>query len=140
MLINEELFNTVEQKLIENGTISDFEKNNGKIKGRMMITTAAIPDNITIENTDSLFAFECSFDFYDSIIGIAIYVNTLRVASPLWVTPQIENAEEPAKEWVEFFLQTLTENIAHKDSFGIPMYTFVNDTSSFTVVPTKRLD
>ena len=44
MLINQELFDTVEQALSKNGTIEDFENENGKITGRMMITLTDIPE------------------------------------------------------------------------------------------------
>ena len=48
MLINQELFNTVEQAFLKNGTIDDFEKNE-KITGRIMITLTDIPNDIKID-------------------------------------------------------------------------------------------
>ena len=138
MLINQELFNTVEQALLKNGTIADFENENGKITGRMMITLTDIPEDIKIDKkNNSIYAFVCSFDFYDASIGVVLDVKELKVLSPLWVTEQVENAEQPDQVWIEFFLTTLAENISDDGSFGVPMYTFLNDNSDFTVVPTR---
>ena len=64
-------------------------------------------------------------------------VKELKILSPLWVTEQTENAEQPDKVWIKFFLTTLAENISDDGSFGVPMYTFLNDNSDFTVVPTR---
>ena len=41
-------------------------------------------------------------------------------------------------EMVEFFLKTLTEHIEEDGSFGIPIYSFINDTSDMTVVPVSQ--
>lgn len=42
MLFDEKLFQIVEQECIKQGVIADFEKDNGKITGRMMITVIDI--------------------------------------------------------------------------------------------------
>lgn len=84
MLINQELFDTVEQALSKNGTIENFENENGKITGRMMITLTDIPEDIEIEkNKKSIYAFECSFDFYDVSIGIVLDTKELKVLSAI---------------------------------------------------------
>ena len=138
MLINEELFERVEKSLSKNGTIERFEKENGKITGRMMITLTDVPENIEIvKNTKSAYAFECSFDFYDVSLGIVLDVTELEVISPIWATEQIPDSEQPDSVWIEFFLKTLVKNISDDGSFGVPIYTFLNDNSDFTVVPTK---
>lgn len=96
---------TVEQECIKQGIIANFEKTNGKVTGRMMITVIDIPDDIKVNeiNTDqSLVSFGCSFDFYDCSLGIALYPKSMQIASGVWVTPQSPEAEVPAKEWVEF--------------------------------------
>ncbi len=138
MLINQELFNTVEQALLKNGTINAFENENGKITGRMMITITDIPEDIKIDkHKKSIYAFECSFDFYDVAIGIVLDTKELKVLSPIWATEQIPNAEQPDRVWIDFFLKTLAENISDDGYFGIPIYTFLNDSSDFTVTPTR---
>ena len=90
----EEVFDKVEEILKSNGRISEFEKEYGKIKGRMMITVGEIPDElgVTIEGDKKPTAFEASFDFYDSIIGVALYTDTKEAATGLWVTPQKQGA------------------------------------------------
>lgn len=49
-------------------------------------------------------------------------------------------SEEPEREWIEFFIQTLVKNIQPDGSFGVPMYTFICDVGDFTVVPTLDKD
>jgi hypothetical protein len=139
MLFDKELFDVVEESCIKNGVISDFEKTNGKIKGRMMITLIDIPEElgITIEDQENPpLAFGASFDFYDCSLGIALYPKTMKFVSGVWVTPQVEDAEPPAKEWIKFFIKTLAESIDEDGSFGYPMYTFISDTGDFTCIPT----
>ena len=138
MLIDNNIFKIVEQLLLKNGTIEDFENENGKIIGRMMITLTDIPENIEIDkNKKSIYAFECSFDFYDVSIGVVLDTKELKVLSPIWTTEQVPNAVQPDSLWIDFFLKTLAENISDEGSFGVPIYTFLNDNSNFSVVPTK---
>ena len=96
-----------------------------------------IPEGIAVEERDSKapVAFEASFDFYDSTVGLAIYTTDRQLATGLWVTPQEDGAEAPAEDWVEFFIKTLVTHIAEDGSFGVPIYSFVNDTCDMTVVP-----
>ena len=139
MLINEEMFDKVTDLLVEGGTIQQFESENGKLKGRMMITLGELPEDLGIEpdQDKKAYVFNGSFDFYDSIVGVALYLDPLELASGVWITPQEEGAEEPAKDWVEFFIQTLVSHIDEDGGFGVPMYTYVNDTSDFTVIPVR---
>ncbi|MBP5273810.1 MAG: hypothetical protein ILO36_02605 [Abditibacteriota bacterium] len=137
MLTDPEMFETVENALRENGQIERFEKENGKIKGRMMITLAEIPEGIEVKPDGDKVprAFEASFDFYDSVIGIAMYTAERKAASGLWVTPQKEGAEKPSKDWMIFFIQTLVKHLGEDGTWGVPIYSFVNDTCDMTVVP-----
>ncbi len=137
MLTDKELFDYVESELKARGIIEDFEKENGKIKGRMMITQIEIPAELGIEVPAGVkpLAFQGSFDFYDCAIGIGLDWNTLETFTGLWMTPQVEGAKEPDELWIEFFLKTLIKNFKEDGSYGMPMYTFVTDTSDFTVVP-----
>lgn len=90
MLVDQKMFDTVEAFLRENGSIERFENECGKIKGRMMITLTHIPEGIPVKERDGMtpVAFEASFDFYNSTIGLAIYTADRQVATGLWVTPQ----------------------------------------------------
>lgn len=137
MLNFPEIFNIVEQELKKNGTIEKFEKENGKITGRMMITSTDIPENMEIDsNNESIWAFECSFDFYDVSVCLVIDMKNYKIFEPICFFEQIEGAEPPDNSWIEFFFDTLLSNISDDGSFGIPICTFLNDYSDFTVVPT----
>ncbi len=131
------MFDTVEEILKSNGKFDEFEKEYGKVKGRMMITVGEIPQElgVTIEGDKKPTAFEASFDFYDSIVGLALYTDTREAATGLWVTPQKSGAEEPDRSWLEFFIEKLMESIKADGSFGTPVYSFVTDDSDMTVVP-----
>lgn len=140
MLFDEKLFQIVEQECIKQGVIADFEKDNGKITGRMMITVIDIPAGIEVDKKiadQSLVAFGGSFDFYDCSLGVALYPESMQIASGVWVTPQSPDAEPPAQEWVEFFITVLCESIDENGNFGYPMYTFISDMGDFTCIPSK---
>lgn len=139
MLIDEAAFDRITDLIVESGSIQEFEKENGKLKGRMMITLGELPEDLGIELDPNrkAYVFNGSFDFYDSIVGTVLYLDPLETAGGIWITPQEEGAEPPAKEWVEFFFETLVSHIEEDGSFGIPMYTYVNDNSDFTVVPAR---
>lgn len=140
MLKDEKLFEALENFLRKRGTIAEFEQENGKITGRMMITETEIPEYLEFDfdKTRTVRAFEGSFDFYDATVSVAVYIDqdSLEVASGLWVTPQHEDAEAPDQVWSEFFIETLWNYLFDGKSYCVPIYTFVNDTSSFTVTPT----
>lgn len=138
MLSNVEAFDKLESILVEDGTIAKFEEESGKILGRMMIDLCEIPENLKgeIELTDSIYAFQGTFDFYDVALGIALDVRIMEVKSGLWITPQTEQYDEPSQEWVEYFIETLVKGI-NDGAFGVPIYTFVNDASSFEVYPNE---
>ena len=136
MLADKEQFEVIENELRENSTIERFEKEQGKIKGRMMITFGEAPDVVTYDKTEEgVYPFIGSFDFYDMEIGILLKTKPIEVRSGVWFTPQIDGAEEPTHEWIEFFIKTLANNIHEDGSFGIPICSFVADTGDFTVVP-----
>ena len=137
MLIDEKLFKTVEEWLRKDGHIRRFEKEAGPIKGRMMITLTDIPEGIEINSHrgEIPVAFEGSFDFYDATVGIALSPKDKKAATCLWVTPQEDGAERPSEKWIEFFIKTLVSHIGEDGSYGIPIYSFVNDTADLTIVP-----
>ncbi len=138
MLANEKLFASLEESLTQSGSIARFEAENGPILGRMMVVRAAVPEGIAVKQIagKTPVVFEASFDFYDALLGLAIYTDTKEAATGVWVTPQTEGAEAPAHEWVEFFIEKLLESIREDGSFGVPIFSFVTDTCDMTVVPT----
>ena len=137
MLIEKDLFETVENELTANGVIRDFESENGKITGRMMITLTDIPDDIEVEYKEGKKpqAFTASFDFYDMTVGLALYTDLKEPASGIWMIPQAEDAEVPSDDWINFFIEKLFQSINDDGTFGIPIYSFVNDTCDMTIVP-----
>ena len=137
MLIDQAKFEIVEKTLIEQGKIEAFEKENGSILGRMMITADDMPEELSeeLENKDDLIVFTASFDFYDMTVSAAVYTKSKEIAK-MWITPQDDDAEQPAREWISFFIETLFKGINDEGGYGIPMCSFVTNTSDMTVVPT----
>lgn len=138
MLKDQALFDIVEEALRKNGSIARFEEESGPIRGRMMITITDIPEGIEVteKRGGAPVAFEASFDFYNSAIGLAMYTEERKLATGLWVTPQEEDAEAPARDWIEVFIKTLVSSINEDGSYGVPIYSLVNDNADLTVVPT----
>ncbi len=138
MLSNPEQFKTVEDGLNKMGVIKDFEDKNGPVLGRVMITETEIPAEITVkrEDRENLTAFEASFDFCNVALGVVVDAKKKTLESSVWGRYQVPGAARPSEDWVKFFIQTLLEHIDDKGNFGVPMYSFVNDTSDFTAVPT----
>ena len=124
MLIDPSSFKRLEESLIEQGKIEKFEKESGKILGRVMIAIGSIPDDIKEDvlrdnEEDDLIIFNCSFDFYNSTLGIALYKKDLKLASRIWITEQEEGAEKPSQDWIEFFIRLLVEYVIESnDGFG----------------------
>ena len=139
MLAKPEEFRAVEEALKAMGVLEKFEKENGPVLGRAMITLTEIPESIPVQREDreNLTAFEISFDFCNVALGIAVDVKKKTLETSVWGRSQTPGAERPTQEWVKFFLSTLFEHIGDDGSFGIPMYSFVNNTSDFTVVPAE---
>lgn len=141
MLIDPSSFKRLEESLIEQGKIEKFEKESGKILGRVMITIGSIHDDIKEDvlrdnEEDDLIIFNCSFDFYNSTLGIALYRKDLKLASRIWITEQEEGAEKPSQDWIEFFIRILVEYVIESnDGFGYPIYAFVNNESEMVIVP-----
>lgn len=137
MLIDKSKFENVENMLIEQGKIEAFEQENGAILGRMMITTDTMPEELAeeVEIKDDLTVFTASFDFYDMTVSAAVYTQSKEVAK-MWLTPQADDAEQPAREWISFFIEKLFMGIDDEGGYGIPMCSFVTDTTDMTIVPT----
>ncbi len=139
MLKDKKAFAVVEKSLEEKGIIEKFENENGKILGRMMITLTDKPNIIDEEiNDNNIYFFESSFDFYDFTLTIGLNVKTKESVCGIIVNAKDGKEEDIDHVWIEFFIKTLVENISEDGSFGVPMYSFINDTGDFTVVPTEE--
>ena len=141
MLNNPEQFKNVEAALKSMGTIKAFEDENGPILGRVMITTTEIPEGVNVQRRDreNLTAFEASFDFCNVALGIVVDTKKKTLESSVWGKYQVPGAQRPSEEWVKFFIRTLFEHLEEDGSYGIPMYSFVNNTADFTAVPTAPM-
>ena len=104
-----------------------------------MITLGEPPVNLDVSLSDeNEKVFIGTFDFYDMAAGVILNTVTKEVCSGLWLTPQSEDAEEPARERIEFFIEKLIGSIGEDGTFGVPICTFISDTADFTVVPTAE--
>ena len=137
MLSGPESFEKVEKELRAMGTIASFEADNGPVLGRVMILTTEIPSSIPVkrEDREGLVAFEASFDFCNVALGVVADPVRKTLESSVWGRYQTPGAERPSHDWVKFFITTLFEHIGPEGQFGVPMFSFVNDTSDLTVVP-----
>lgn len=146
MLIDPQAFKILEKGLTEEGKIEKFEKESGKILGRAMITLGDIPSDLKEEvlkdnKLEDLYIFNCSFDFYDSILGVALYKENLEIASGVWATEQVDDATPPSEGWIKFFINILHEYIMEsEDRFGYTIYMFVNDYSEMIITPVDPED
>lgn len=146
MLIDPQAFEILEKGLTEEGKIEKFEKESGKILGRAMITLGDIPSDLKEEvlkdnKLEDLYIFNCSFDFYDSILGVALYKENLEITSGVWATEQVDDATPPSEDWIKFFINILHEYIMEsEDRFGYPIYMFVNDYSEMIITPVDPED
>jgi len=139
MLKDKKAFEKVEEALKEKGIIEKFENENGKILGRIMITLTDKPDILDeVYDDKNIYFFECSFDFYDFTLTTGLNVKTKEPVCGIIINGKYDAEDDIDGAWVEFFIKTLVENISEDGSFGIPMYSFVNDKSDFTVVPTMN--
>lgn len=139
MLKDKKAFEKVEEALKEKGIIEKFENENGKILGRIMITLTDKPDILDeVYDDKNIYFFECSFDFYDFTLTTGLNVKTKEPVCGIIINGKYDAEDDIDGAWVEFFIKTLVENISEDGSFEIPMYSFVNDKSDFTVVPTMN--
>lgn len=142
MLKYQKLFQNLEDDLTKRGKIAEFERKFGPIKGRMMICETNVPANldikIPVDQLNDAVAFGATFDFYAMEVGLVINVKTLEPLSSLWLTPQTDDAVEPDEVWVKFFIEKLMLALNDPDApdgYGVPIYSFVNDTNDMTITP-----
>lgn len=107
MLEDKDWFESIESESGVQEVIKKFERENGKVLGRMMINIGELPENIEFDFDKSrdYQVFIGTFDFYDVAIGIAVFVDNpkIEVASGTWLTFQKEGADLPDEAWVKFF-------------------------------------
>ena len=96
MLADKQRFHVFEKELEKKGFLDKLQKENGPIRGRMMIDLVDLPEDLTFHFQEGrkVLAFEGTFDIYDMALGIALYTDPLEAASGLWMTPQTD-AENP---------------------------------------------
>ena len=94
MLKDETKFDRLGQKLFMKGVLQDFEKKNGPIKGRMMVTEGKIPPEILTKlqselmNSSNWIVVEGSFDFYNYTVGMIVDLTTGKPLANGWLVPQ----------------------------------------------------
>lgn len=139
MLTDKAAFDAVEQLLTENGTIAQFEAENGPVTGRMLVDLGEIPSTLRdeVQTDDNTVIFRGSFDFCNSAVGIALNVKTLKPMSRVWMEEQKLGAYQVSEEFVRYFLAVLVDGI-HDGTYSVPIYCFLNDTASFEVYPSAE--
>lgn len=142
MLMDAMKFNDVEVLLRERGELEKFEKESGEILGRAMVTFGEVPEDLKGDvlkgyNKEDVYVFNCSFDFFDSYLGIAMDKRSLRPVGNIWTTEQMEGSDKPTQDWIEFFVRILVEHVVeNKDGSGIPLYIFLNNDAELVIEPT----
>lgn len=139
MLKDEKKFDQLGQKLFMKGELQDFEKKNGPIKGRMMVTEGKILPEMLVKLQPELMkdpkwiVVEGSFDFNNYMIGMVVGLNPIKPLTNGWLIPQLAHPGlQPAKEWQEFFMEKVMENIDDKGKIDLPLYTWISDKNDLT--------
>lgn len=139
MLKDEKKFDQLGQKLFMKGELQDFEKKNGPIKGRMMVTEGKIPPEMLVKLQPELMkdpkwiVVEGSFDFNNYMIGMVVGLNPIKPLTNGWLIPQLAHPGlQPAKEWQEFFMEKVMEHIDDKGKIDLPLYTWISDKNDLT--------
>jgi hypothetical protein len=130
-------FEKVEKQLIADGTIPSWVEKNGPIEGRMYVHTVVAPTNLSIKIDPDAgqFAFEGSFDFINTVVGIAIDFSQL---PPVPISQLWSRNGEANDLLVEMLVNTIMANVEPDGRFGNPMYMFFNQNASFTMHPDGR--
>jgi len=135
MLLEEKMFDKVEQMLEEDGTMEEFRADGGDAVCRMMITGGEVPEQLELEQKENVAAFFCSFDVIDTILGIAYDTKELKPVSGIFSAPQKEGAQEPDGELGAFFVQLVDENIGPEGKCPLPMFIWVNEGGPLVILP-----
>ncbi len=139
MLQDDTQFNQLGVKLFTHGILDDFEKKNGPIKGRMMVTEGKIPPNMLKKLQPELLknprwlVVQGSFDFSDYMIGMVVGLNPVKPLSEGWLIPQSKNpGVELPKQWQEFFMRKVINAIDENGHIDLPMFSWISDRNDLT--------
>lgn len=139
MLIDERKFDKLGQKLFMDGVLQAFEKANGPIKGRMMVTEGKIPPEMLTRLQPELMknprwmVVEGSFDFSNYTIGMVVGLNPVHPIANGWLTPQLNHPGiKPDQHWQEFFMEKVMDAIDDKGKIDLPLYTWISDHNDLT--------
>ena len=139
MLKDETKFDQLGQKLFMKGVLQDFEKKNGPIKGRMMVTEGKIPPEMLTKlqselmNSSNWIVVEGSFDFYNYTVGMIVDLTTGKPLANGWLVPQLGHpGMQPADKWQEFLIEKVVEAIDEKGKINLPLYVWISDRSDLT--------
>lgn len=145
MLKDEKKFDELGQKLFMKGVLQHFEQKHGPIKGRMMVTEGKIPPEMLVKLQPELMknskwvVVEGSFDFCNYTIGMVVGLNPIRPISEGWLTPQLNHpGVKPTKNWQEFFMERVMENIDDNGKIDLPLYSWISDKSDLTLTDKER--
>lgn len=140
MLADKAKFDAVEKALTDSGFFSSFEKQNGKLAGRMMIDVIELPeefaDKVVLKDGDIV--FRGTFDISDCELGVAVNPAKKEIASGLWVKKQTEKNETIPDNWKDLFIRTITSHVGEDGSFKVPMFTFIGKKGDITIVPSSK--
>ena len=82
---------------------------------------------------------EGSFDFSNYMIGMVVGLNPVRPISEGWLTPQLNHpGVKPTKNWQEFFMEKVMENIDDNGKIDLPLYSWISDKSDLTMTDKER--
>ena len=139
MLKEEKKFDQLGQKLFMQGTLQEFEKKNGPIKGRMAITEGKIPPEMLNKLQPELMknpkwkVVEGSFDFSNYTIGMVVGLNPIKPLSEGWLVPQLGHpGVQPDKHWQEFFTEKAMNSIDENGHIDLPLFTWISDKNDLT--------
>ncbi|AEG40303.1 hypothetical protein [Lactobacillus kefiranofaciens] len=140
MLKDQQKFDQLGEKLFMDGVLQDFEKKHGPIKGRMMVTEGKIPPEMLMKLQPELMknpkwiVVDGSFDFSNYTIGMVVGLNPVRPISNGWLTPQLNHpGVAPTKNWQEFFMEKVMQNIDENGKIDLPLYSLISDKSDLTL-------
>lgn len=139
MLANKEFFDSIEKVLRENGTLDKFESEHGKIKRRVLITNAKIPEDEQMRygNNGYLRAYTMTFDPGRAAIYAVIDTKAKELyTNPMAIGPK-DKINPPDNTIIEHVLNIIMEQIDDPDKIDdAPMCAFINDESDVTVTLT----
>ncbi len=124
MLVDSDSFISVEKKLVKQGKLQKFEKENG-------------PDDMRYQLVENLahhplhIVYKASFDQYDETLNCIFDRQTKKPITGLWYTPQRRDFTEPPKKMVQLFISEIVNNLTDSTGIDLPIWVFINDKARF---------